>query len=115
MYILDALKMGKAMLDQYSLLHAAVGVISYFWGLPLWLTVVGHVLFELLENTQTGMNIINGLRIGGHALWPGGKPFADSAVNSVGDTMATLAGWLLAAWLDDFGQRHGWYVSPNAS
>lgn len=55
------------------------------------------------------MAAINSLKIGGRALWPGGKPYADSAINSVGDTVATGAGWLAAAALDSLGARMGWY------
>lgn len=88
--------MGKQMLDQYSLLHFSVGVIMYFWGISFntWFTL--HLLFEIVENTHVGMNIINKYI----TMWPGGKPYADSTINSVFDQVLALLGWMLAFYLD---------------
>lgn len=88
--------MGVRLLDQYSLLHFAVGVAAYFWGVGFWLANALHAAFEVLENTAPGMWAINT----GFPVWPGGKPRADAAVNMAGDCLAFAAGWLAAQWLD---------------
>lgn len=84
--------MGTALIDRYSLLHFAVGIIAQFWAAPLLLIVIVHIVFETVENTQWGM-----LQIRRFPWWPGGKSEADSRLNSFGDTLATAAGWLVAA------------------
>ena len=51
--------MGKQTFDQYTYLHFAVGIISYYWGFKLKDVIILHTIFELFENTPIGMNIIN--------------------------------------------------------
>jgi hypothetical protein len=85
--------MGIKLVDEFTLLHVATGIIAYYWGIGFWLLFALHTVFELAENTETGMKIIRRITI-----WPGGKSSADSWLNSVGDTLASAAGWLLA-WL----------------
>lgn len=97
--------MGHAFLDPYSLLHFAVGVVAYFWGVSLEAWIGVHILFEVLENTRAGMAFINTMFLG----WPGGKPRPDSVLNSVGDTVCAAGGWLAAQALD---RRYG---APSAS
>ena len=87
--------MGARLLDQYSLLHFAAGVVAYFWGVPLWWWVAIHFVFELTENTVAGMALINRFPV-----WPGGKPRADAPANMVGDHVAAIVGWGVAAALD---------------
>ncbi len=95
--------MGKALVDQYTLLHFAVGVLAYFWGIGAWLTLWVHTLFELVENTSTGMTVINRYM----KWWPGGKPYADTVPNSIGDTVATMVGWGVARVADKMSiERH---------
>ena len=98
--------MGKQFADQYSLLHFATGVISYFWGLGFVLSLILHTIFELTENTPEGIKFINTQLAG---IWPGGKPAADNTLNIVGDTIAFGLGWIIADQLDKYGIRHGWY------
>ena len=103
--------MGYRLLDQYSLLHASVGVLAYFWNVSFWLAVGLHVCFEWLENTEWGVRAINRYIIEpGWFSWPGGKHGPDAFVNRVGDTLTFAAGWLVAAWLDVEGTRRGWYL-----
>jgi hypothetical protein len=87
--------MGLYWVDQYSLLHFAVGILAYFWNVPFLWTIIIHTLFEFLENTKTGMRIINSF-----PLWPGGKTHADNFKNRVSDTIFTGIGWILSKELD---------------
>lgn len=90
--------MGYLFTDKYSLLHFATGIVVYYWNMSFWQWFFLHALFELVENTQTGMHIINNLPKlpNGEPLWPGGKTHADSVINSLGDQFYAIAGWILA-------------------
>ena len=101
--------MGKTLLDQYTYLHFAVGVVVYFFNIPLTLWTLLHILFEVSENTQTGMAFINQYL----PMWPGGKPYADSKINSVGDTIGAILGWLSAYLVDSYGKKYQWYYSED--
>jgi len=91
--------MGNTLLDQYSLLHGAVGVVAYFWQIPFVWAILIHTLFEWVENTETGMALINRVFVREGAFgWPGAKTAADSLVNCVGDTAAFAVGWGVA-WM----------------
>ena len=95
--------MGRAFVDQYSLLHFATGIVAYFWGISAWVTIIAHLLFELVENTEKGITIINRYL----KWWPGGKPYADTVPNSIGDTLATMLGWFIARAADRMStERH---------
>jgi len=85
--------MGNYLFDQYTLLHFAVGVLLYFWNISLTNTIIIHIIFEFLENTILGMTFINTYF---KDLWPGGKPYADSYINIIGDTIGVILGWSLA-------------------
>jgi len=93
--------MGNKFIDQYSLLHFAVGIVVYFWDIPLLTWFVLHTMFELIENTQQGIYFINNYI----TLWPGGKPKADSIVNSIGDTIFSVLGWIIAYYTDTMGKK----------
>lgn len=86
--------MGYLFTDKYSLLHFATGIVVYYWNMSFITWFLLHALFELIENTQTGMYIINNLP--GEPLWPGGKSHADSFINSLGDQFYASIGWILA-------------------
>ena len=98
--------MGVRLFDQYTLLHFATGVITYFWGISLGWFIFLHTAFELLENTQLGMRIINRYV----TFWPGGKPQADSVLNRFGDSIAAVLGWIMAYLLDYYGKKYNWYM-----
>jgi len=83
--------MGIYFTDKYSLLHFAVGVVVYYWNVSLVAWFIFHLIFELVENTQTGMHYIRKIK-----LWPGGKRHSDSWMNSLGDQLYSVLGWLLA-------------------
>ena len=99
--------MGKQTFDQYTYLHFAVGIISYYWGFKLKDVIIIHTIFELFENTPIGMNIINKYI----TIWPGGKPKSDSYLNIIGDTIGFIIGWLSAHYLDKIGSSYNWYFS----
>ena len=104
--------MGLKFADQYSLLHFAVGIVLYFWNIPLVLGIILHTLFEIVENTTVGMKFINKYIIHpGYFSWPGGKDYTDAFINNIGDTVFFVIGWLLAAYLDIVGVKYGWYKS----
>ena len=104
--------MGEYLLDQYSLLHFAVGIIFYYWNVSFSISLIIHIIFELFENTQFGMLIINKVFVGKHIFnWPGGKNKSDSFINSfIGDNLSFVCGWLLAKKLNDYGSKKGWYI-----
>lgn len=86
--------MGHRFTDAYSLLHFAVGVVVRHWQMSFWVWIALHTVFEWVENTKTGMHIINTYV----KAWPGGKPKADTLWNSFGDTVWGAAGWMVADW-----------------
>ena len=87
--------MGKTFFDQYSLLHFASGIIAYYIGvgMPQWF--LAHLAFELIENTEFGMRIINRL-----PFWPGGKDYADAWINILGDNVFAALGHCFANMLN---------------
>lgn len=84
--------MGTTLLDEYSLLHFAVGVVARHWAVGFWLFLIAHTIFEFAENTVPGMRFINTYL----KLWPGGKSAPDNLLNQFGDTVAGVAGWAAA-------------------
>jgi hypothetical protein len=101
--------MGFRYFDQYSLLHASAGVVFYFWSIPFLFSFLLHALFEYVENTKIGINIINTYFT--HIGWPGGKPESDSIQNSIGDNISFILGWFLALYLDKKGKEENWYYA----
>lgn len=92
-------------MDQYSLLHFAVGIIAYFWGFSWQHTLLGHIAFEYLENTPWGIHFINRY----FTYWPGGKPYADSLVNQTTDTIFTMIGWFISLKADELATENNLY------
>ena len=95
--------MGEFLVDQYSLLHFAMGIVVYFWGMPFMLWLLLHIIFEFVENTKMGVNIINKWL----TIWPGGKPKPDSKINIIGDILFGMFGWFLAYLCDYYGKQYG--------
>ena len=98
--------MGKNIIDQYSLLHFAVGIVVYFWGINLKTWTFLHILFEIIENTEYGIYFINTYF---KNIWPGGKPYADSYINIISDNLFGLLGWYVAYLVDYYGNYAGLY------
>jgi len=98
--------MGHLFADQYSLLHFSVGVVAYFVGIRLSVWTILHIIFEVVENSDVGIQFINEYL---HFFWPGGKEKSDTLTNSIGDTLFAILGWLVADHLDKYGKKAGWY------
>ena len=105
--------MGLNLFDQYTLLHFSTGVVAYFWNISLKNWFIIHTIFELLENTNKGVYIINNLKIDNIKIWPGGKKEPDALINIVGDTIGAMLGWLVAYYLDYLGKKNNWYNLHN--
>ena len=84
--------MGQLLFDQFSFLHFCVGGVVYFWGISFLSWIALHTLFEIVENSDWGMHIINKYI----TVWPGGKPRADSLLNAVADTAMGALGFVVA-------------------
>ena len=87
--------MGFAYYDQYSLLHFASGVLAFFWGVSLEVWILLNILYEIIENSQSGYKFIKN-RI---KQWPGGKQYSDSKLNSLSDIIFCVIGYLIAKQL----------------
>lgn len=98
--------MGVNFIDQFSLLHFAVGIVVYFWNISLLNWIIIHTIFELTENTEFGMKIINTVF---KNIWPGGKNYADKPINIIGDSVFSILGWLFARTVDYQGNKLGLY------
>ena len=96
--------MGHYFIDQYSLLHFAMGVLAYFWNIPLSIWIALNILFEFIENTQAGVGFINTYL----SFWPGGKSGPDSFLNSTGDILCGILGWIIAYKLDVYMTANNW-------
>jgi hypothetical protein len=97
--------MGQNIIDQYTFLHFAMGVVMYFIGINLPMTIVLHIIFEVLENSEQGIKFINNNL---KWFWPGGKNVPDAKINSVGDTIGVIVGWLTGYYLDKLGKKYDW-------
>ena len=84
--------MGEKIVDKFTYLHFGSGVVIYYWGVSLVWWLLLHTVFEILENTKHGVYFIDNYL----TIWPGGKKAPDTLINSVGDTIAGLFGWLSA-------------------
>lgn len=85
-------------MDSYTYLHFGVGIILYYWGVRLKNLLIIHTLFEIIENTKFGMSIINIY----FTKWPGGKPYSDSLINILGDSIGVIFGWLTSYYINYF-------------
>ncbi len=97
--------MGGQLLDQFTYLHFASGIVAYFWGFSLTTFIMLHIVFEIAENHPLGMKFINRYL----PIWPGSKPQSDTLLNSVGDTLGGIVGWVTARAVDYYGSKQGWY------
>ena len=94
--------MGHYFMDTFSYLHFAVGVVTYFWGITFKNLLIIHIIFELLENSQFGINFINKVIY----FWPGGKQKPDTLINQFGDILFSLLGWLSALYLNKLTKKY---------
>jgi hypothetical protein len=98
--------MGFSLLDQYSYLHFASGIIAYHWSFGFAAWMVLHFVFEMLENTRPSVKFIDNYL---SFIWPGGKSKPDTWANIIGDNVAAAIGWGSAFLLDRYGKNKGWY------
>ena len=84
--------MGQTFVDRFSLLHFASGIVAYFLGVPLVIWIIIHFLFEIIENQPDSVYFLDTYM----KFWPGGKHSADSPLNSLGDEVFAILGWLVA-------------------
>lgn len=83
-------------LDAYSLSHFAFGIVAYYIGITFeqwfWL----HIIFELVENSIVTRTYANKF------LYSFGFEMinVDTIINSLGDQVSAMAGWLLPYFLD---------------
>ena len=87
--------MGEKIIDRYSLLHFAVGIIMYFTGFSFFSQAFWHTLFELIENQPFMVRFIDQQL----TWWPGGKQVPDAIVNSISDVCWGSLGWLTAYYV----------------
>ena len=99
--------MGLNFFDNFSYLHFASGVIANFWNVSFTQLVIFHTIFEILENTPMGVKFIQ--KTFGTFWTGGGKLYPDSFINSVGDTVFVILGWLSAYYLNELNKKYLWY------
>jgi hypothetical protein len=90
--------MGTKLLDKFTYLHFANGILVYYWGMSLTVWLIIHTIFETLENSAIGIHFIDNYL----TLWPGGKLIADSYINRIGDTIGAIFGWLSALCVTNY-------------
>jgi hypothetical protein len=89
--------MGNKLFDKFTYLHFASGITTYYWNISFTWMLILHTIFEILENTSTGIHIIDNYI----TFWPGGKVRADSLINSIGDTIGVIIGWVSAYYISN--------------
>jgi hypothetical protein len=82
--------MGIYFTDNFSLLHFASGIVSYYWGISLLNWFIIHLIYEILQNSYYGIWFVNNII----TLWPGGKLDYDSYINIIGDQFYGILGWI---------------------
>lgn len=87
--------MGEFLFDKFTYLHFGSGIVIYYWGVSFIWWMLLHTIFEVLENTKAGVHFIDRYI----PFWPGGKLAPDSFINSLGDTIGALLGWVSSWWI----------------
>ena len=91
--------MGTTLFDRYSLAHFASGVAAYHLNISFIIWMIIHIMFEFVENTEKGIEIINKYPLLRNH-WLGGKRYPDAFINSmVGDNFSAAMGWLISDYL----------------
>lgn len=89
--------MGSSLFDRFFILHLAFGIIAYFFDVKLQYWILIHSLYEFLENTQPGIDIITKY----FSRWPGGKRNRDCTINIIGDTVSAISGWIIGYFVSE--------------
>ena len=85
--------MGTGFFDTYSLLHFAMGIIIFYFNISFTNSILLHILYEFIENTNYGMYLINKYT---KDICPGKKEYKDYFINNIGDTVFFGEGWIFA-------------------
>lgn len=93
------------LIDQFSLLHLASGIVAYFWFINLGNWFLIHLLYEIIENTDMYIAFVN-MYV---PIWPGGKKKPDSISNSLSDQFFSMLGWILAYVCDYYSTKYNLY------
>lgn len=88
----------EAIISVYTVTHFIIGMIFAWLQIPLWILIVLHIIFEIIENSDFVIKGFRSLSIKirtavGVEPW---TPYTgDSIANSVADTFAAVFGWIL--------------------
>ena len=96
--------MGQRIFDQYTYLHFCIGSVGFFFGITFRNWIILHTIFEIVENNKYGVKVLKQI-----PFWPGGKSRNDAFINSVGDTIGTILGWIMAYLIDKLANKYGLY------
>lgn len=82
--------MERHFFDQWFLVHILVGAGGHLLGLSETAYVLTHISYEILSNTDKGMELLNRI-----PFWPP-KREKDEVVNVLGDPFWGWIGWSIA-------------------
>jgi hypothetical protein len=86
--------MNQSFVDAMSLIHIVVGAGFRLFRVPLWLTLVAAIAWEVVEHV---------LKIHHPEMFV--FPSQDSPANSIGDVLCAALGWGLAGWISRASDR----------
>ena len=87
-------------INSFTLVHLIVGVVARLLNIPfLWWLII-HIIFEIWESSRFGISFFaNAEGFFKEAMGITWETYqGDSAINSIFDTLAAMAGW----WIADF-------------
>jgi hypothetical protein len=94
--------MNQSFVDAMSLVHIGVGIGFGLFRVPLWLTLVIAVAWEVAEHV---------LKIHHPQMFM--FPSQDSLANATGDVLCAALGWVLAGWISRAsGRRRARRTAP---
>ena len=96
--------------DRYTYLHFAAGIIAYYWGFTLieWISV--HIILDIFQRTELGKKVTKFIL----RIWPESPDLSsESYLNILGDSTFTVLGWCSAYLLDKLLQKVGLYEKPK--
>ena len=82
--------------DKYSIIHFIAGFIVYFLKINITTLFVLSTIYDVYENSRNGNHISKIIKE--KFLFSAGDP--ETLVNSIGDIVCTLMGWICAYYID---------------